>query len=82
MNEITVQVQYFAMLGAQRGTQTETVRTTARTAQDLFDELKRTHGFRLPGNICKVSINDEIQTWYSELRDGDSVALLPPFSGG
>jgi molybdopterin converting factor small subunit len=35
------------------------------------------------GNIpFKISINNEIISKFTELNDGDIVALLPPFSGG
>ncbi|MFH0879165.1 MAG: MoaD/ThiS family protein [Lentisphaerota bacterium] len=78
----TIHVHYFAMFGENRGKQKETVTTNASTAEELYEELKTKFGFKLPTNIVKAAINNEFAAWNAPLKDGDSVALLPPFSGG
>ena len=54
---IEIQVQYFAILREQRGQREEHVSTMARTAGELYDELKARHGFDLPKDILKVALN-------------------------
>ena len=78
----TIHVHYFAMFGEDRGKKVETVQTQAATAEELYEELKKKFGFKLPSNIVKAAINNEFVDWKAALKDGDSLALLPPFSGG
>ena len=82
MAEKTIHVRYFAMLGEKRGCQTETLKTSANTAEEFYRELREQHGLRFTTNIVKVAINDRFEDWTAPLKDGDTVALLPPFSGG
>ena len=82
MAEKKIHVRYFAMMGEKRGCQTETLKTKARTPEELFNELKELHGFKFTTHIVKVAINDRFEDWNAPLKEGDTVALLPPFSGG
>lgn len=78
----TIHIRYYAMLKERRGQDDETVKTMARTASDLYEELTRMHKFRFPHVKLKMAINDEFQDWNTELIDGDCVAFIPPVSGG
>jgi len=75
-------VRYFALVGARRGTQTEPYETEAETARQLLHEIQKNGRLPLTTNIVKAAINDELVEWDAQIRDGDQVTLLPPFSGG
>jgi molybdopterin converting factor subunit 1 len=78
----TVRVRYFAILREQRGLDEEAVSTGAPTAAGLYEELRALHGFTLPAARLRVAVNDDFAPWSSEVRDGDSLAFLPPVAGG
>lgn len=78
----TVTIRYFALVGARRGTQTETYETEAETARQLLHEIQDGGRIPLTTNIVKAAINDEFVEWDAPIRDGDQITLLPPFSGG
>lgn len=78
----TIHVRYYAILREERGCASETVRTAAATAEDLYEELRRRHGFRLPAGKVKAAVNDEVRGGSGAIRDGDAVAFLPPVAGG
>jgi molybdopterin synthase sulfur carrier subunit len=79
---VRVQVQYFAALREQRGLSEETLETAARTAGDLYDELRQTHNFSLTPNLVRASINLRVLPLETELADGDEVVFIPPVAGG
>src|SRR5829696_6347617 len=68
-----VEIQYFAVLREQAGRSHEQVSTAAVTAADLYDELRRRHGFTLPVSMLRVAVNDEFREWTTPLRAGDRV---------
>jgi sulfur-carrier protein len=78
----TVLVRYFAVLREQRGLDEERVTTGAVTARELYEELRRRHGFTLPAARLRMAVNDEFGPWESEVRDGDALVFLPPVAGG
>jgi molybdopterin converting factor subunit 1 len=78
----TVLVRYFAILREQRGAGEERLETEAATADALYAELRLRHRFTLAADRLRVAVNDEFQPWATQIRDGDSVAFLPPVAGG
>jgi len=78
----TVHLRYHALLRDHAGRESETVATRARTAAELYEELRRCGRMRVPHSKLKVAINDEFQNWDAAIRDGDRVSLLPPVAGG
>lgn len=78
----TVLVRYFAALREQRGLDEEQVATTAATAGELYEELRRLHRFTLPAERLRVAINDEFEPWAHGLRSGDALVFMPPVAGG
>jgi molybdopterin converting factor subunit 1 len=78
----TVRVRYFAILREQRGLDEEVVSTGAATAADLYEELRRRHGFTLVAERLRIAVNDEFEPWTAVIRDADSVVFLPPVAGG
>lgn len=79
---LTVQVKYFAVLREQAGCSAESVQTLARTAADLYAELKTKHDFTLPAEFLKVAVNGEFAEWTSPLAAGDEIVFIPPVAGG
>jgi molybdenum cofactor guanylyltransferase len=78
----TLQVKYFAVLREQAGCSAESVQTSARTAADLYAELKTKHDFTLPLEFLKVAVNGEFAEWTSPLAAGDEIVFIPPVAGG
>lgn len=79
---IQVRAQYFAIFREQAGTARETIETRSRTAAELYQELRRRHGFRLEPTQLKVAINAEFRDWQTPLHNGDQIAFIPPVAGG
>jgi molybdopterin-guanine dinucleotide biosynthesis protein A len=77
-----LRVRYFALLREQAGRSNEALTTEARTPRDLYAQLQRERGLKLAPEFLRVAINDEFGEWQQPLRDGDTVAFLPPVAGG
>ena len=78
----TIRIQYYAILREQAGRSEETIDTTAATAADLYEELRRRHPFQLTAQQLKVALNSEFSDWHAPLRHGDTVVFIPPVAGG
>ncbi len=79
---MTLTVCYYGLLAERRGLAEERVNTPAETPARLFAELDREHALGLATSDFRVAVNDEFVSWNSPLRENDSVAFLPPMSGG
>ena len=79
---MVVHAQYFAILREQRGLAAEKLETTAPTAAELYAELSARHRFSLPVDRLRVAVNDDFAPWTAPLKDGDTVAFIPPVAGG
>jgi molybdenum cofactor guanylyltransferase len=77
-----LRVQYYALLREQAGRRDDTVETQARNPMDLYEELRKRHGFSLPTDMLRVAVNNEFGNWTQPLRDGDTVVFIPPVAGG
>jgi molybdopterin-guanine dinucleotide biosynthesis protein A len=77
-----LQVRYFALLREQAGRGGEALHTPARTPGELYAQLQRERGLTLEPRFLRVAVNDEFGDWQQPLRDGDTVAFLPPVAGG
>ncbi len=77
-----ITVQYYALLREQAGRREEALLTRARTAADLYAELRRRYPFSLPPETVRVAINAEFREWTAPLADGDAVVFIPPVAGG
>jgi molybdopterin converting factor subunit 1 len=77
-----IEIQYFAVLRERAGTGRETVRSTAETAAELYEELAARHSFGLPRAMLRVAVNDEFAEWSQPLASGDRVVFIPPVAGG
>ena len=77
-----IHIRFFAVLREQAGVSTLDVETGARTALELYDELRRDRGLTFPANLLRVSINERYATMTTELQAGDRVVFIPPVAGG
>lgn len=77
-----IRVKYFALLREQRGMAEEIVATDAINAAELYEQLKKAHGFSLPAERLRAAVNDEFAPWTATVRDGDALAFIPPVAGG
>lgn len=77
-----IRVQYYAILREQAGRSEETLDTTAATAADLYQELRRRHSFQLEPAQLKVALNAEFSDWQAPIEHGDTVVFIPPVAGG
>jgi molybdopterin-guanine dinucleotide biosynthesis protein A len=80
--DLTIRVQYFALLREQAGRSTETLVTRSRTPRELYAELCARYPFTLPAEMLRVAINAEFGDWAQPLAAGDSVVFIPPVAGG
>lgn len=80
--DLSIRVQYFALLREQAGRSTETLVTRARTPRELYAELAARYPFTLPTAMLRVAINAEFGDWEKTLEAGDSVVFIPPVAGG
>ena len=80
-----ITVKLFAMLRDRVGADILSVNTEARTVADLLAHLAQEYpplAELMAGGRLLVSVNEEFAAQGAQLKDGDEVALMPPFSGG
>src|SRR5262245_18423916 len=96
MNDVPVNVEYFAQARAAAGNQSrETIRIAAGTAlDDVVRQIARAHGERMTALLlmrnCAVSPSiivavDGVQVSPGNdvrLRGGETIMIMPPISGG
>lgn len=80
--EKTITIEYYAILREQRGCQSETIKTGAATAADLYKQIREKYSLSLDQNTLKVAINHEFRDWTSTLTDNDTLVFIPPVAGG
>jgi molybdopterin synthase sulfur carrier subunit len=78
----TVTVLWFAHLREQRGCEQESVATAAASLGALYDELAARHGIALPRRSVLPAVDEAFARWEAPLREGSTIAFLPPVSGG
>ena len=76
------QVCYFGLLAERRGVSDEQVTHPAATPAELYEILNSQYHLGLATTDFRVAVNAEFVPWNHPLKDGDSIALLPPMSGG
>lgn len=75
-------VFYFGLLAERRGMGKERLTSSATTPAALYAELDGKHGLGLATSDFRAAVNDEFVAWDHPLAENDSIALLPPMSGG
>jgi MoaD family protein len=80
-----ITIKLFAILKDRAGRDELKLNSDPGTVADLLRQVSREHpvlsDMLLPGRIM-VSVNHEFVKPDSTVKDGDEVALMPPFSGG
>lgn len=79
---MNVQILYFAQLADFAG-KTEEIRELADPSPAaLYAELKIAYRFPHEFTQLQVAINHQLSAHQTQLKDGDSIAFLPPMTGG
>ncbi len=80
-----ITVKLFAILKERTGRDELSFNFPAGIVSELLNSISREHpdvaDFLMPGRIM-VSVNQEFVKSDAPVRDGDEIALMPPFSGG
>ena len=81
-----ITVKYFASLRSLAGKEKDLFNLGSETTLErLSEEISKTApkiGEMMRGKKVMISVNHEVVVPGAVIRDGDEVALLPPFSGG
>ena len=77
-----INLQYFAIFREKAGRPSESIQTLADTPGDLYHELAERYGFSLSAKHIRVAVNDEFSQMDASLNNGDTIAFIPPVSGG
>ncbi|MFV0415997.1 MAG: molybdopterin converting factor subunit 1 [Chthoniobacterales bacterium] len=78
----TITVLYFAVLREQSGAPQEEIHTRAATVGDLYHELRTQHHFTLESANLRIACNEDFVPLDHVFTSGDTLALMPPMSGG
>ena len=82
-NTLTIRILYFARLADDAGRAEETIEAiVGTTAADLFEQLKDLRSLSLTKAHCRAAINETFVAWDRQLRGGDTLAFIPPVTGG
>lgn len=79
---MNLHVCYYGLLAERRGLAEERLEISATTTAELYAALDAAHCLGLIIHDFRVAVNDEFVAWDHPLRDNDSIAFLPPMSGG
>lgn len=77
-----IEIRYFAMLREEAQKDKESIQTTAKTADEIYAEIKQKYNFSLEANQLKLSLNQKYADMQAEIKDGDSLVFIPPVAGG
>ena len=77
-----IQILYFAQLADFAGKAEETRELADPSPAALYAELRDAYRFPHEFNQLQVAINHQLSAHQTELKEGDSIAFLPPMTGG
>ena len=77
-----ITILYFAQLADLAGKTEETHTLSDSAPAALYAELKSKYQFPHEFKQLQVAINHKLSAHDTELKDGDSIAFLPPMTGG
>lgn len=76
-----MKLKYFGVLSEITGLSLESMDTDATTVDELQSQLHQKYpAMKLVQ--CMISVNQQIADSMQALKEGDEIAVLPPFSGG
>jgi molybdopterin synthase sulfur carrier subunit len=80
---MTIEVLHFASLRALLGVASESLDIPGdATAQTVFELIQQRHQRSLQASHYRVAINDCFAQWSDPVQPGDTVAFIPPVTGG
>lgn len=79
--KLKLRLKYFGMIAEHVGVHDEEKEIMATTSDDLKSALELEH-FILQTIPYRIAHNKQMIASTVHLRDGDEIALLPPFAGG
>ena len=77
-----IKILYFAQLADLAGQAEEVREFSSITAKELYKLLATEYQLPHKFSQLQVAINHELCAHKKELHDGDSIAFLPPMTGG
>ena len=77
-----IKILYFAQLADLAGKAEEVREFSSITVMELYKQLAQEYQLPHKFSQLQVSINHELCAHKKELNDGDSIAFLPPMTGG
>ena len=77
-----INILFFGKLKETWNASKTNIQTQASSVDELYAELLKTASEEPHKASIKVAINEEFADWDSEITDQDTIALLPPASGG
>jgi len=77
-----IKILYFAQLADLAGKNEETRQVEDGRPSALYDELRAAYKFPHNFKQLQVAINHELSAHETRLKDGDTIAFLPPMAGG
>lgn len=77
-----IKVIYFAQLADLAGKNEETRELTDSSPVALYAEVSAAYKFPHEFTQLQVAINHELSAHETALKDGDTIAFLPPMTGG
>ena len=77
-----IKILYFAQLADLAGKAEEVRECSSITTMELYKQLAQEYQLPHKFSQLQVAINHELCAHKKELNDGDSIAFLPPMTGG
>ena len=77
-----IQILYFAQLADHAGKTEESRDIDYSSPAQLYHDLKEAYHFPHEFTQLQVAINHQLSAHETALKDGDSIAFLPPMTGG
>lgn len=77
-----VTVLYFAQLADLAGKTEEAIDLSTSAPSELYDTLKQRYAFPHTFEQLQVAVNHSLSAHETALKDGDTIAFLPPMTGG
>ena len=79
---MTITILYFAQLKQSRGLAEESLDTETATVGALYRTLAEQHSLNLPLGQIRIARNEAFCPPDTPIEDGDTIAFMPPMSGG
>jgi molybdopterin synthase sulfur carrier subunit len=79
---VNLTICYFGLLAERRGLAQEKIDASASTPAAVYAELDVQYRLGLAVTDIRAAVNDEFVSFQHPLAENDTLAFLPPMSGG